>query len=57
MFNFDIMTNENNAQHNSKWLCIPDHPYRILIGRFLMVGCRFWIRKNKCIIQFTNRGR
>ena len=31
MINFDDYTNENIVEHNSKWLYIPDHPYRILI--------------------------
>ena len=31
MINFDEYTNENKTEHNSKWPCIPDHPYRILI--------------------------
>ena len=31
MFNFDDYTNENITEHNLKWPCIPDHPYRILI--------------------------
>ena len=31
MINFDDYTNENKIEHNSKWPCIPDHPYRILI--------------------------
>ena len=31
MINFDDYTNENKTEHNSKWLYIPDHPYRILI--------------------------
>ena len=31
MINFHDYTNENKIQHNKKWLCIPDHPYRILI--------------------------
>ena len=31
MINFDDYTNENTIKHNSKWLYIPDHPYRILI--------------------------
>ena len=31
MINFDDYTNENKSEHNSKWLYIPDHPYRILI--------------------------
>ena len=30
MFDLDVVTNENNAEHNSKWLYIPDHPYRLL---------------------------
>ena len=30
MINFDDYTNENIAEHNSKWPYIPDHPYRIL---------------------------
>ena len=29
MINFRI-TNENNKEHNEKWPCIPDHPYRIM---------------------------
>ena len=31
MINFDEYTNESKIGHNSKWLHIPDHPYRILI--------------------------
>ena len=31
MINFDDCTNENQIEHNSKWLYIPDHPYRILL--------------------------
>ena len=31
MINFDDYTNEYIIEHNSKWPCIPDHPYRILI--------------------------
>ena len=31
MIDFDDYTNENIIKHNSKWLYIPDHPYRILI--------------------------
>ena len=31
MINLDSITNENNKEHNKKWLFIPDHPYRILI--------------------------
>ena len=31
MINFDDYINENKTQHNSKWLYISDHPYRILI--------------------------
>ena len=31
MNNFDIYTNENKTEYNSKWSYIPDHPYRILI--------------------------
>ena len=31
MINFDDYTNENIVEHNSNWLDIPDHPYRILI--------------------------
>ena len=34
MINFDEYTNENKIEHNLKWPCILDHPYRILI-----VGC------------------
>ena len=31
MINFDNYVNENKIEHNKNWLCIPDHPYRILI--------------------------
>ena len=31
MINFDDYTNENIIEHNSKWPCIPNYPYRILI--------------------------
>ena len=31
MITFDDYTNENKKQHNLKWPCIPDHPYRTLI--------------------------
>ena len=31
MINFDYYTNESKTEHNLKWPCIPDHPYRILI--------------------------
>ena len=32
MIDFDDCTNENKIEHNSKWLYIPDHPYRILLA-------------------------
>ena len=31
MINFDDYANENKTQHDLKWSCIPDHPYRILM--------------------------
>ena len=31
MINLDTIVNNNNEEHNEKWLYIPDHPYRILI--------------------------
>ena len=31
MFNLVGITNEHNEEHNLKWPCIPDHPYRMLI--------------------------
>ena len=31
MFDLADITNENNKDHNSQWLYIPDHPYRMLI--------------------------
>ena len=31
MINFDDYVNENKTKHNSKWLYIPDYPYRVLI--------------------------
>ena len=30
MFNLDYITNENNEDHNKKWLYIPDYPYGML---------------------------
>ena len=31
MINLHNIINDNNNNHNEKWLHIPDHPYRILI--------------------------
>ena len=31
MINFNNYENESKTEQNSKWLYIPDHPYRILI--------------------------
>ena len=31
MITFDEYTIENKTEFNSKWPCVPDHPYRILI--------------------------
>ena len=31
MINFDTYTNENKIEHNPKWQCIPDSPYRAII--------------------------
>ena len=31
MINFDDYFNENRAEHNKNWPCIPDKPYRLLI--------------------------
>ena len=31
MINLDSITNENNKEHDEKWLFIPDHPYGIFI--------------------------
>ena len=31
MINFDDYANENKTEHNFNCLCIPDHPYRVLI--------------------------
>ena len=33
MINFDSIANENNNEHNEKWLYILELPYRILIIR------------------------
>ena len=30
MINFDDYKNENKTEHNPKWSCIQDHPYRML---------------------------
>ena len=32
MINFDEVTKENKKEHNTNWLQILDHPYRILRG-------------------------
>ena len=40
MFNFDVIKNENNVEHNPKWPYIPDHPYRSIHN------WRLWIRKD-----------
>ena len=31
MIIFDDYAKENKMQHNLKWPCIPDHPYRIIM--------------------------
>ena len=31
MFNLDDIANENNKEHNKKWLYIPDYSYKMLI--------------------------
>ena len=31
MINFADYVNENKTEHNKNWLCVPDHPQRILI--------------------------
>ena len=31
IFHLDIITNENNAEHNLRWSYIPNHPCRMLI--------------------------
>ena len=31
MLNLDDIWNKNNKEHNNKWPCIPDHPYRLLL--------------------------
>ena len=46
MINFDDYANENKTEHNSRWLYIPDHPYRILIVRGSGSG-------TKCLIKFN----
>ena len=33
MVNFDDVSKENIKEHNTNWLQIPDHPYRMLIIR------------------------
>ena len=42
MFNLDDIANENNEDDNTKWPCILDHPYRMLIIELNW----FWIVKN-----------
>ena len=48
MINFDIYTNENKTEHNLNWLCIPYHPYRILIIGF---GCG----KTNALLNLINK--
>ena len=31
MFNLDVITNKNNAEHNPRWPYIPHNSYRILV--------------------------
>ena len=33
MFNFGVLTNENNAENNLKWPYIPHHSYKVLTIR------------------------
>ena len=49
MINFGNYTNENKIEHNLKWPCMPDHPYRILIIGGSGSG------KSKCIIKFNKQ--
>ena len=49
MINFDDYTNENIVEHNSKWPYIPDILFQNTYYR------RFWIRKNKYIIEFNKQ--
>ena len=50
MINFDDYANENKTEHNSKWLYIPDHPYRILI-----IGGSESRKTNACITEFNKQ--
>ena len=49
MINLDSITNENNKEHNEKWLFILDHPHRILI-----IGSYGW-RKTKALLNLTDK--
>ena len=49
MINLDSITNENNKEHNEKWLFILDHPHRILI-----IGSYGW-RKAKALLNLTDK--
>ena len=51
MINLDSIINENNKEHNEKWPCIPDHPYRILITG----GSRS--RKTNTLLNLINEQR
>ena len=44
MINLDSITNENNKEHNEKWPCVPDHPYRIII-----IGGSGWGKANALV--------
>ena len=48
MINFDDYANKNKTEHNSKWLYISDHPYRILIIRGSGSG------KTNTLLNLTN---
>ena len=53
MINFDDYTNENEMQHNSKWLYIPDHPYRV-IGIIILLSGSGSGKINK-LLNLTNK--
>ena len=44
MISLDSITNENNKEHNEKWPCVPDHPYRIII-----IGGSGWGKANALV--------
>ena len=45
MINFDGVAGKNTIKHNSSWTYIPDHPYKILmIKKILLIYIYLWAK-------------